>query len=296
VQEVRRLRRHPFRLQVTDPGPDADPISDSFDIESDGFSLSGERLGDGPPVVLLHGLTATRRYVTHGSKLLPRSGYETFAYDARGHGESGAPSDESAYEYADLAADLLVVLDSLSIDRAALVGSSMGAATAMRFALDHPDRVSALVQVTPAYDGERTADDLPDWARLANALDDGGVDGFLAAYDPPVSDAFRETVMTFTRQRLERHRDPHAVACALRVVPGSRAFEGIESLEAVEVPALIVASRDGADPGHPLKIGETYAEYLPDAELLVEEEGRSPIAWQGAQLSKAIASFLDRRL
>jgi pimeloyl-ACP methyl ester carboxylesterase len=296
VQEVRRLWRHPFRLQVTDLVPDPDPISDSFDIATDGFSLRGERLGDGPPVVLLHGLTATRRYVTHGSKLLPRSGYETFAYDARGHGESGAPADESAYEYADLAADLLVVLDSLSLDRAALVGSSMGAATAMRFALDHPERVSALVQVTPAYDGERTADDLDDWARLANGLDEAGVDGFLAAYDPPVSDAFRETVMTFTRQRLERHRDLHAVASALRVVPGSRAFEGIESLEAVELPTLIVASHDGADPGHPLKIGETYAEYLPDAELLVEEEGKSPIAWQGAQLSKAIAEFLDRRL
>ena len=57
--------------------------------------------------MLLHGLTATRRYVTHGSKLLPRSGYTTFAYDARGHGESGAPADESAYEYSDLSADLL---------------------------------------------------------------------------------------------------------------------------------------------------------------------------------------------
>ena len=296
MQEVRRPERHPFRLQVTGPVPHSDAISDSLTIDAGSVSLSGERLGDGPPVILLHGLTSTRRGVTHGSKLLPRSGYSTFAYDARGHGESGAPDDEAAYEYSDLADDLLGVLDWLSIDRAALVGSSMGAATAMRFALDHPERVSALVQVTPAYDGERTADDLEDWARLANGLDEGGVDGFLAAYDPPVSDTFRETVMTFTRQRLERHRDLHAVACALRVVPGSRAFEGIELLERVDVPTLIVASRDEPDPGHPLVIGQTYAEYLPDAELLVEEEGKSPIAWQGAQLSRAIADFLDRRL
>jgi pimeloyl-ACP methyl ester carboxylesterase len=162
--------------------------------------------------------------------------------------------------------------------------------------MDHPERVSALVQITPAYDGERTADDLDDWLRLADGLDSGGVDGFLAAYNPPVSDAFRQTVMTFTRQRLERHHDLHAVACALRVVPGSRAFDGIEALEQVDIPTLIVASRDGPDPGHPLAIGKTYSEYLPDAELLVEEEGKSPIAWQGAQLSKAIADFLDRRL
>jgi pimeloyl-ACP methyl ester carboxylesterase len=150
LQEVRRLWRHPFRLQVTAPVPHSDAISDSLTIDAGQVSLSGEQLGDGPPVVLLHGLTATRRYVTQGSKLLPRSGYTTFAYDARGHGESGAPSDESAYEYSDLADDLLAVLDWLSIDRATLVGSSMGAATAMRFAIDHPERVSALVQVTPA--------------------------------------------------------------------------------------------------------------------------------------------------
>jgi pimeloyl-ACP methyl ester carboxylesterase len=295
VQEVRRPWRHPFRLQVTAPRPSADAISDSFDIDTGPVSLSGERLGDGPPVVLLHGLTATRRYVTHGSKLLPRSGYETFAYDARGHGESAAPEDESAYEYADLAADLGALLDTLGLERAALVGSSMGAATAMRFAVDHPERVSALVQVTPAYDGERIGDDLDDWGRLADGLDSGGVDGFLAAYDPPVVDSFRETVMTFTRQRLERHRNPHAVACALRVVPGSRAFEGLETLEGVHVPTLIVASRDGPDPGHPLAVGKAYAEYLPDAELLVEDEGKSPIAWQGAQLSGAIADFLQRQ-
>ncbi|MEA2404178.1 MAG: hypothetical protein QOE08_825, partial [Thermoleophilaceae bacterium] len=44
-------------------------------VEHGGVTLSGEELGDGPPVVLLHGLTATRRYVTMGSKALPRAGY-----------------------------------------------------------------------------------------------------------------------------------------------------------------------------------------------------------------------------
>ena len=51
-------------------------------------------------------------------------------------------------------ADLEGVLDERGIDRCVLAGSSMGAATAMAFALDHPGRVDALVQITPAYDGE----------------------------------------------------------------------------------------------------------------------------------------------
>ncbi len=295
MREVREFSQNPFRLQVTTLRPANAPISAPFDINTGPVTLSGEEDGDGPPIILLHGLTATRRYVTHGSKALSRSAYRTIAYDARGHGESSAPADESAYEYSDLADDLGALLDDLGIERAALAGNSMGAATAMRFAMLHPDRVSALVQITPAYDGERTGDDLEGWERLADGLESGGVDGFLEAYNPPVDEAFRETVMTFTRQRLERHKDTHAVACALRVTPASKAFDAIESLQDVNIPTLVVGSRDESDPGHPLKTAEAYAEYLPDAELLVEDEGKSPIAWQGAQLSKAIAEFLGRR-
>ena len=215
-------------------------------------------------------------------------------FDARGHGDSGAPSNAGAYEYDDLAPDLEAVLDGLEIEGAVLAGSSMGAATAMRFTLDHPDRVLALVQITPAYDGERDEEDLADWEALADGLSSDGVDGFLEAYDPPVEGDFRETVMTFTRQRLERHRSLDAVADALRVVPLSHAFDGLETLQAVEAPTLVVGSRDEADPGHPYKVAEAYAEYLPNAELIVEDEGKSPLAWQGAQLSKAIAEFLER--
>jgi hypothetical protein len=60
------------------------------------------------------------------------------------------------------------------------------------------------------------------------------------------------------------------------------------------MPALVVASRDEADPGHPLALGEAYAELLPDAELRVEEPGASPLAWQGGRLSKVIAELAAR--
>jgi pimeloyl-ACP methyl ester carboxylesterase len=170
----------------------------------------------------------------------------------------------------------------------------MGAHTAMAFALAWPERVSALVQITPAYDGRPREDDedLAEWDRLADGLARGGVDGFLDAYQPKVDERFRETVMTVTRQRLERHRHLDAVADALRVVPRSLAFEGLEELEHVEIPTLIVASRDEADPGHPYAVGKAYSERLPNARLVTEDEGKSPLAWQGARLSKEIASFL----
>ena len=104
----------------------------------------------GPPLLLLHGLTATRRYVVHGSRALQRSGHRVIAYDARGHGAS-TPAPGRAYGYEHLAGDVVEVLDALGIERALLAGASMGAHTAVRVALDHPQRVAALALVTPAH-------------------------------------------------------------------------------------------------------------------------------------------------
>ncbi len=267
----------------------------------DGVVLSGEQAGAGSPIVLLHGLTATRRYVVMGSRLLERSGLRVIAYDARGHGQSTPAPHPSAYGYERLARDLLAVLDALGLDRAILAGASMGAQTIVRFALKHPDRVAALGLITPAFDpatrmtGADGRDAFADWDALARGLREGGVEGFLAAYDfSTVPDTWRATVETVVRQRLSAHEHPKAVADALEVVPRSRPFEDMTELARIEAPTIVVASRDEADPSHPLAVGESYAQAIADAKLLVEEKAprgqpaRSPIAWQGGQLSKAL--------
>ena len=256
--------------------------------------LAGETAGDGRPIVLLHGLSATRRNVVQGSRHLIRRGYRLIAYDARGHGRS---SPAPRYEYSDLVGDLEAVLAQLGIERAALVGSSMGAATAMAFALEHPERVPALVQITPAYTGyARTGDlDGDSWERMAAELERGGVDAFVdVAHPGDLPERWREVAREATRQRMERHRHPEAVAQALRQLPESVAWAGLDPLASLEVPVLIVASRDEADTLHPLAVAQAYAHRLPRAELVVEEEGKSPLAWQGARLSGVIGDFLER--
>lgn len=267
----------------------------------DGVTLAGEdSAGEGPAIVLLHGLTATRRYVVMGSRLLERSGYRVIAYDARGHGRSTPAPTPDAYGYERLAEDLRAVLDACGIARAALAGASMGAHTALRFALDHPARVAALGLVTPAYDPGDFAAAAPEGERdaLAHALRARGVEGFLAAYDfSRVPPAWRETVRTVVRQRLSAHAHPDAVADALEVVPHSRPFASFAELARIAVPSVVVASRDEVDPGHPLALAERYAAAIPGAALTVEDGGppaRSPIAWQGGQLSKVLVELLAR--
>jgi pimeloyl-ACP methyl ester carboxylesterase len=95
------------------------------------------------------------------------------------------------------------------------------------------------------------------------------------------------------RQRLSAQDHPLAVADALEAVPRSRPFETWEDLTSIEVPTVVVASRDEPDPGHPLAVAERYAGAIPGAELVVEEEGKSPVAWQGGQLSRVLADLTD---
>lgn len=268
-------------------------------LTDDGVELAGEQAGAGPPIVLLHGLTATRRYVVMGSRLLERSGHRVVAYDARGHGHSTPAPDRGAYGYDRLAGDLLAFMDSLDIERATLAGASMGAQTIIRFALDHPERVAALGLITPAYDPDTHMtggeDEFAAWDALAQGLREDGVEGFLAAYDfTPVPDAWRATVEKVVQQRLSAHDHPEAVADALQVVPRSRPFERFEELAAIEAPTIVIASRDEVDSGHPLAVGERYAQTIPNASLLVEEPGRSPLAWQGGGVSRALLDLVER--
>jgi pimeloyl-ACP methyl ester carboxylesterase len=266
-------------------------------VEHDGVSLAVFDDGDGPPVVLLHGLTATHRYVVMGSQALPRAGLRTIAYDARGHGASSPASDPRAYGYERLAEDLGAVLDALEVERATLAGASMGAHTLLRFALEQPERVAGLVAITPAFVPEAVDDPAraERWHALAEGLRSGGVEGFVRAYgEPAVPEGARDTVLEVLRQRLSRHEHPEAVADALDVVPFSRPFESLDELAAIAAPATIVASRDEFDPEHPYAVGEAYAEAIPGARLVSEDPGRSPLAWQGGQLSKVIGDAAAR--
>jgi pimeloyl-ACP methyl ester carboxylesterase len=93
---------------------------------------------------------------------------------------------------------------------------------------------------------------------------------------------------------MERHDDLAAVAQALREAPSSVAWKGLDALSDLDVPVLVIGSQDDSDWLHPLGVAEEYCRKLPNCELIVEARGDSPLAWQGARLSNAIADFFER--
>ena len=104
--------------------------------------------GDKPPVVLLHGLTASGACWTPLARAL-ESDYDVVLPDARGHGSSGVPSD--GYRYEDLAADVVGLMSALGLTAPVLLGHSMGGMTAAVVASQNPRRLKGLVLVDPTF-------------------------------------------------------------------------------------------------------------------------------------------------
>jgi 3-oxoadipate enol-lactonase len=130
-------------------GPaDATPAA-SFDVEIPEGRLRGEESGAGAAVVLIHGFSFDRSmWDPQVAALADR--HRVIRYDLRGFGRSGAPAAGRGH-----VADLLVLLDALTIDRAQLVGLSLGANIALAAAAFHPDRVRRLVLASPGLPGHQ---------------------------------------------------------------------------------------------------------------------------------------------
>lgn len=116
-------------------------------VTANGIDLGYLQTGEGPSIVLAHGMfDDSRRFVPLGSALAET--HEIVAYDARGHGRSDAP--ETGYDIESRVADCLGLIDALSLDDPILLGHSMGAATAAWTAATRPDGIRGLVLLDPS--------------------------------------------------------------------------------------------------------------------------------------------------
>ena len=142
-----------------------------------GIRIHHQRVGDGPDVVMVHGITGNLA-VWH-LRLVPALCDELtlHTYDLRGHGHSDTPP--TGYSPDDMAGDLLDLLDALELERPALVGHSYGADIALYVAANHPERVSKVIAIEsalPALEAVRRDDDWVGWTYWVQALQEAGHD------------------------------------------------------------------------------------------------------------------------
>ncbi|MGF7007123.1 pimeloyl-ACP methyl ester carboxylesterase [Aminobacter sp. BE322] len=126
--------------------------------------------GSGAPVLMIHGFASSHfvNWVSPGwFKTLTEAGYRAIAFDHRGHGLSSKSYDEADYTPSKMAGDAVALLDHLGIERAHVMGYSMGARVSAFLALAAPERVATLVF---GGLGIGMVDGVGDWDPIADAL------------------------------------------------------------------------------------------------------------------------------
>jgi pimeloyl-ACP methyl ester carboxylesterase len=136
-------------------------------VQSGDVNLYVEQTGTGYPIVFVHEFGSDSREWEPQVRWFSRA-YRCITYNARGYPPSDVPDDCDRYGWEFAVADLLAVLDGLGIDRAHVVGLSMGGYAVLQFGLRHPQRASAIV-AAGAGSGSGPAERV-EWPRVAGAI------------------------------------------------------------------------------------------------------------------------------
>ena len=213
-------------------------------VPVNGIELNVEAVGEGRPLLLLHGFTGD---VSSWSFLAGLEGMRRIAVDLIGHGNSDSPAAPERYSMADAIRDLEAVLDACDVDRATVVGYSMGGRLALHFALDAPHRVEALIleSASPGIEDPRERD-----ARvgadnaLADRIEREGIEAFVDYWQsiPLFASQLRLPVEVFEAQRQRRlSQSPAGMANSLRGMGAGRQSYLMARLGEIEAPTLLIA-------------------------------------------------------
>ena len=149
---------------------------------NDGTRIHYEVIGEGPPLVLFHGLTGSGvRWRDNGIVSGLSNAHQLILIDARGHGQSDKPHSREAYGGAIHAADVLSVLDDVGVHSSHIWGHSLGGNVALTLALLAPDRTQRLIITgySPFPAGEEESAEMAAWATDLQ----GGITGFVSGYE-----------------------------------------------------------------------------------------------------------------
>ncbi|GAA1329881.1 alpha/beta hydrolase [Brachybacterium rhamnosum] len=207
----------------------------------DGIDLRYDVTGAGSPVVLLHGSVLSRAIWRGLGYLAPLAAeHRVIRVDLRGHGRSGKPDDPAAYTQDAFVADLIAVLDAEGIDRAALVGYSLGARVALTAALRHPERVTRLVSLGGSAAAQHGAVDQVFYPGVIDSVREHGMEEFCAEQGLGPEVTSRRGAAT---RAAFLAADPAAMAALLAATDATPAIPE-EDLCALAVPSLWMAGGD----------------------------------------------------
>jgi pimeloyl-ACP methyl ester carboxylesterase len=247
-------------------------------LQREGLGLHFEESGQGVPILLTHGFSATSAMFTDTARALAHE-FRVVIWDLRGHGSSDSPDDPSLYSPELVMGDMVALLDHLDIERAVMVGHSIGGFLTLQFAVTHPERVRALVleDTGPGYrsDIARERWNTSVVEAYATALSERGLAGL------PVGD--------------ELHGDAHQGALGLihaaRGILVQREARILEALPTITVPTLVIVGENDTA----FVPGSRYmAEKIPDSRFIeIPGGGHAPNLSHPELFDQCLRAFLE---
>jgi len=223
--------------------------------------LSARVDGDGPAVLLLHGLGGDHSVWNAEIGPLSRA-FRVTAPDLRGHGRSANP-DGSTYSFAELEGDLLALLDKASPEPVHLVGLSAGGFLALKFAIDYPARIRSLVVISgAAHCDAHTRAVGRNWVETYRS------EGFDAYFLRLLKDLYYPDWVEAHLDEVDRWREEWRGRPLDGAFRWSRAMEGFDvrgMIGRIRLPTLVVQGMDDqvVDPSH----GRLLRQAIPGAQL-----------------------------
>lgn len=244
--------------------------------------------GDGPPLFMIHGIGSRRSgWAAIIERLAPH--FTCISYDLRGHGESPLPDGEFGLE--ELVDDLEALRDKLDIDKAHVIGHSLGGMIGPAYARRYPERVRTLGLLSTA--AGRTEDDRQKLQNVIRAMEEKGIeqvlntlverwytDDFIAANPDVISARIQQVVDT----------PPHVFLNVFRIYAGT---EMAPWLHEVSTPSLVLTGEnDGAcNP----RLNTFMDQQLPNSELVILDTVKHAILVEAPDLvAGGVKSFIDR--
>jgi len=250
-------------------------MATEFVTAADGTDIAYECVGDGRPVVLIHGFGANRIITwsnTNWYQTLSRAGHRVIAIDCRGHGESQKPHSTLSYDEGRMAADVIAVLAELNVPEADIMGYSMGAMLAIRLMHDAPGRVRRAVL---GGLGENYFRSDPERAEIIAR-------GFLAEDASTIADPVAREFRVFCERA---GNDLDAMAACMR---RRRHVFTPEELRDLNMPVLVVGGADDTTAGSP----EPLAKALPEGRALVVPKRNHHSTVGDRVYKEAVVAFL----
>lgn len=249
---------------------------------------SSHRAVGGRPVILVHGLLLSQDMHRPLAKALAKRGNHAITIDLLGHGESDRPRDMWRYSMGAFAGQVIALMDHLQLEQAVVMGTSLGANTALEVASRAPERLRAMVLEMPVLDNALLASALT-FTPLLVAL----------TFGEPAMKALARAARAVPQRLLPYYGNVVLDVIRQEPGPGGALLQGLffgrvaphrSERRTFTMPALVLGHR--RDPVHPFSDAGQLAEELPNARLL-EADSLVELRLRPARLTEEIADFLD---